>query len=66
MFLKTGATSWTVIQNVYENDTYELIMNVYNNGGLSAATMKHLFNVETGSFIAGTKPIIRLHQCIIY
>ena len=40
--------NWTDIENVYDNARYELTLIAYNNEGLSAETMKHLFPVGQG------------------
>ena len=49
--LKNNPTNWTDIQNVYENDSYELTLIVNNNEGLSAETIKHIFTAGTGLLI---------------
>ena len=40
--------NWTDIQNVNDNDRYEITLIVFNNKDLSTATMKHLFSPMPG------------------
>ena len=46
--LMSNPRNWTDIENVNDNDLYEITLIVFNNEGLSAATMKHLFSPIPG------------------
>ena len=42
--------NWTDIENVNDNDRYELTLTVFNNEGLSAKTRKHMFPIAPGIY----------------
>ena len=46
--LMSNPRNWTDIENVNDNDRYEMTLIVSNNEGLKAETMKYMFPVKPG------------------
>ena len=47
--LMSNPRNWTDIENVNDNDRYELTLIVFNNEDLKAETMKYMFPVGRGT-----------------
>ena len=65
--LISNPRNWTDILNVYDGDRYEITLIVFNNEGLSSATMKYTLGIAQGKIIAEHKKVTTHHviTCLI-
>ena len=57
--------NWTDIENVNDNDRYELTLIVFNNEGLRVMTMKRLFPLEPGKQVTRSYQTLNFKKCLI-